>query len=140
MRKCIAVVIILLMAATANAGELTEKDTKLLTDQAMWLFHSEKFSEGYEMFLPYWPVAESEVQTLIQQTRDQWPTVTSRFDKSVGFEYIKTQRAGKSLIKHLYIQKFTYHAIRWQFFFYKPKDKWLVNAVMFDDRLEALLE
>jgi hypothetical protein len=128
------------MAATANAGELTEKETKFLADQAMWLFHSEKFSEAYKIFLPYWPVEESTVQKVIQETRDQWPTVTNTFGKSVGFEHITTQRAGKSLIKHLYIQKFSYHAIRWQFVFYKPNEKWLVNSVSFDDKVGALLE
>ena len=140
MRKYIAVVIICLVAATANAGELTEKGTKFLTDQAMWMFHSEKFSEGYNIFLPYWPFEKSEMQAMIYETQKQWPTVTNRFGKSIGFEYIKTQRAGKSMIKHLYIQKFTYHAIRWKFTFYKPADKWLVNTVGWDNEVEALLE
>ncbi len=140
MRKYIAVVIICLMAATANAGELSEQETKSLTDQAMWMFHSEKIPKAYNILLPYWPVPESEVQSVISQTQDQWPTITDRFGKSIGFEYIKTQRVGKSLMKHLYIQKFTYHAIRWQFVFYKPKDKWLVNLVRFDDKVEELLE
>ena len=140
MRKFMAVVIICLMAATANAGDLTVQETKSLTEQAMWLFHSEKFSDAYNTFVPYWPVPESEVQAIIYQTQGQWPNVTNRFGRSIGFEYIKTQKVGQSLMKHLYIQKFTYHAIRWQFVFYKPKDKWLVNSVRFDDKVEALLE
>jgi len=36
--------------------------------------------------------------------------------------------------------KFENHAIYWQFTFYKPKDKWLVNGVQFLDSLDILYE
>lgn len=140
MRNILLTTILICLSFASSAKELTEKDSKSLCNNAMSLFNKNKIKEAYELFLPYWPLPESEITALINQTKSQWGTVQSRFGENAGFEFIETQRVGKSFIRHLYIQKFMNHSIRWQFTFYKPKNKWRVNGLVFDDQVGELFK
>jgi hypothetical protein len=95
---------------------------------------------GYETLKPYWPLASVEIDNLANQTNTQWPMVKQRFGTSIATEFIKETKAGDSLARFVYLQKFQNHAIRWVFTFYKPKDRWIINGVSFDDRLDLLFE
>lgn len=41
-------------------------------------------------------------------------------------------------MKTTYIGKFERHIVRWVFTFYRPKDQWMVNAITWDDDIDAL--
>lgn len=138
MRSTIIILLLMLFSWHSHAAELDQAATRQLTDKAMALFVANKLKEGYRVFVPHWPLPESEINTLIEQTEKQWSIVSSRFGTSAGYEFIATKRAGNSLIRHIYIQKFTNHAIRWQFTFYKPNNKWRVNSIVFDDQIGNL--
>lgn len=140
MRKLLLLTLLLGVFSFASAEELTEADTRAICDKAMTQFSQNKLKEGYELFIPYWPLPKSEISALIYQTESQWGTVQSRFGKNAGFEFIETKRVGKSLIRHIYIQKFMNHSLRWRFTFYKPREKWRVNSIKFDDSIGALFK
>lgn len=123
---------------TLFAAELNESELKPLVEKAMAKFVLNRIDDGYKVFQPYWPMPEHELTSLIDHTDRQWNSVALRYGESIGFEHISTQRAGKSLLQYTYIQKLRNHALRWEFRFYKAKDKWQVNAVAFDDRIDAL--
>ena len=127
-----------LLSVTANAAELDQAETRKLTDQAIELFVANKIKEGYRLFAPHWPLPEAEINALIERTERQFGQAVTRFGGNTGYEFVATKRVGNSLIRHIYIQKFMNHAIRWQFTFYKPKTKWRVNSIVFDDQIGQL--
>lgn len=138
MRKLLLVTLLLGFFTHAQANELSEADTLKICNKAMSLFSQNKVKEGYDVFVPYWPLPESEITALVYQTESQWGAVQARFGDNAGYEFIETQRVGKSLIRHIYLQKFMNHSLRWQFTFYKPDDKWRVNSLTFDDKIGEL--
>lgn len=125
----------------ALAGEFASlAEARKVSDKAVALFQQEKIVAGYASLKPYWPLSSVEIDNLANQTNTQWPMVKQRFGTSIATEFIKESKAGESFARFIYLQKFENHAIRWVFTFYKPKDRWIINGVSFDDRLDLLLE
>jgi hypothetical protein len=124
---------IVFAADFANLGE-----ARKVADKAVALFQQEKIVAGYGSLKSYWPLPGVEIDNLASQTNTQWPMVKGRFGASLSTEFVKECKVGDSVARFVYLQKFQNHAIRWMFTFYKPKDKWLVNTVSFDDNIGAL--
>jgi hypothetical protein len=135
----IALLSLLLGSVVARADDLTTlAEAKKMTDRAVALFAEEQFAEAYGTLKPYWPLPEVEIDNLANQTSMQWPLVRQRFGATVGTEFVSQNEVGSSLARVVYLQKFQNHALRWVFHFYKPKDRWVINAVTFDDQLHLL--
>ena len=125
--------------AVSAAGEFESlADARKFTDRTVELFRDEKIVEAFESMKPYWPLPAAEIETVASQTSLQWPVVRQRFGPSVGTEFVKQLDGGPSFARFIYLQKFQNHAIRWVFTFYKPKDRWVINAVSFDDQVNLL--
>jgi len=125
-------------AWAADFASLAE--ARKVTDKAVALFQQEKIAPAYAALKPYWPLPAVEIDNLANQTNTQWPVLKPRFGASIGTEFITEMKAGESIARFIYLQKFENHAIRWVFTFYRPKDRWVVNGVSFDDRIDLLLE
>lgn len=115
-------------------------EARKVADKAVALFKEEKMVEGYAVLKPYWPLPPVEIDGLANQTNTQWPVVKQRFGISLGTEFIQERKAGQSLAQLIYLHKFQRHALRWVFVFYKPDDRWVINAVSFDDSIGTLFD
>lgn len=132
----------LLLAPIASRSDDfgTLADARKIADQAVSLFAVEKFTEGYGSLKPYWPLAAVEIDSVANQTTTQWPIVRQRFGTTIGTEFVRQVEGGSSFARFIYLQKFQNHAIRWVFTFYKPKERWIVNGVSFDDQVQLLFQ
>ena len=57
---------------------------------------------------------------------------------SVGYEFIRSERVGDSLLKLVYIEKAEKQAIPWQFIFYKTTAGWALSAFNTGDDINTL--
>ena len=112
-------------------------DTRKLADSMVELFMKE-FQQAIDLAKPHWPLAKVELDGLVNQITGQWPIVDQRFGDAIGSEYVKSEAIGKSFIQYYYLHKFQNHAIYWKISFYKPKDIWVVNNLLFLDKLDPL--
>ncbi|MET0068259.1 MAG: hypothetical protein ABW076_18090 [Candidatus Thiodiazotropha sp.] len=129
----------LLLSSCAGADSFASlNQARSVFERAMKAFQNEQITEGYKTLKPYWPLPGVEIDNLANTTNTQWPLVKQRFGVSIGTEFIMEQKAGDSLARFIYLQKFENHAIRWMFRLYKPRDKWVINGVSFDDQIEQL--
>ncbi|UXY17264.1 hypothetical protein N8I74_09720 [Chitiniphilus purpureus] len=136
---CIAFLLALIAPVASYADDFaTLADVRKAADRAIALFREEKFVEGYDSLKPYWPLPAVEVDNMANQTSVQWPLVRQRFGLSIGTEFVSQVEGGPSLARLVYLQKFQRHALRWVFTFYKPKDRWVINSVSFDDQIQLL--
>lgn len=142
--KFIAVVIFsLIMATTAGAATATleSKDAaKKLTDQVMDKVVAGDVEAGLLLLKPYLIIPESEFNVMLEQTKLQLPAIQGRFGKVLGSEFIREKSVGKSLLQVVQIQKFEKHIMRWNFVFYCPDGKWILNTFNFDDKIQLMFE
>ena len=78
--------------------------------------------------------------SMANQINQQWPLVDQRFGAAISKEFIKEKSIGESFVRYYYLHKFENHSIYWQIDFYKPRDYWQINSIIFLDSLEPLYE
>jgi hypothetical protein len=130
---------VLLLAASAYAQESGRlKDpaaARQLSDQMMQRIASGDIEGGLRLAQPYVVIPDAELQAMIDQAKIQAPIMAQRFGKSVGYEFIREERAGEHLLHTLYINRFERHMTRWNFYFYRTSTGWVLNTFQFDDSI-----
>lgn len=58
----------------------------------------------------------------------------------MGYEFIRAEKVGESLLKLSYIEKTQKQAIPWQFIFYKTPTGWGVSAFNNGDNVDSLFD
>ena len=70
--------------------------------------------------------------------RKQTEAALPPLGKVLGFELIREEPFGTSLVRLVYLLKSERHLTAWEFYFYKPKNFWFVAEVNFSDKFHLL--
>ena len=137
------IMICFLLVVSANsqvwAATLPDKDAaKELAARVMDMVGKGKTAEALLKMKPYMIIPDAEFEVMRDQLASQAPMIDKRFGRSIGSEFIKIHEVGKSLMSVLYIQKFEKHIMRWVFYFYRPKNGWILNTFSTDDNIKQL--
>ena len=134
-------IMFVLFAGFSSANTLNnEESTRVLSDKMIQHFYKKEFQKGINLAKPYWPLADVELDNLVNTIKGQWPVVDQRFGEATGTDFIKTEKIGSSFIRYYYLHKFNNHAIYWQITFYKPESEGKVNNLLYLDTLDPLYE
>lgn len=117
---------------------VSEVDAKALAEKTMAKFVAEQYKEGFDFLVPYWNAPKNELDTLVMQTIQQRSTVKPRYGASIGYEFIGMKSVGHSLLKLTYVEKLENTALRYTFIFYRPKNTWEFQGMVWDDKLSLL--
>ena len=132
---------ILLFSVSLQAAELDSKEAaRNLAKSTMDKVSRGETLEGINLLRPYLIIPIAEFDAMLEQYKMQESMIKHRFGNTIGVEFVKEEEIGKSLFLITYIQKFERHIMRWQFYFYKPKDKWVLNTFFTDDKIKSLFE
>jgi len=61
------------------------------------------------------------------------------YGTSLGIEKVRDETLSPSLVRLVYLQKFSQYPVAWEFHFYKPKDTWVINTLNFKDQIASLV-
>ena len=135
---CIA--LILTIPLLAHSADLKSKEDVVgFVKTTQTLVASGDVIKAIEGLKPYVIIPESEFQVALEQYKMQKPMIDQRFGKTIGTELISVQEQGESLMLATFIQKFEKHVMRWRLYFYKPRDKWILNTYSTDDKINEIL-
>jgi len=140
MRVIVGIFLVLFAVSSFGGSLVDEKSTRDLSDKMIQHFFKKEFQKGIDLAKPYWPLADVELDSLVNTINGQWPVVDQRFGEATGTDFIKTEKIGSSFIRYYYLHKFNNHAIYWQITFYKPLNEWKVNNLTYVDTLDVLYE
>jgi hypothetical protein len=137
--KYLAAAIFLFISTVAGAATLDSKEAAVeLADNIMKKVVAGDVDGGFLLMKPYLIIPESEFTVMTEQTKLQLPMIQGRFGKTLGYEFVSEQMVGKSLLKVVHIQKYEKHIMRWNFIFYRPNGKWVLNTFTFDDNIRSM--
>lgn len=123
----------------AKADTLPNKDgAKKLAESVMKKVEVGKSAEALDLLKPYLIIPVAEFDVMKNQLTMQAPMVEQRFGKTISVELADIEEVGDSLMLVMYIQKFEKHLMRWKFYFYKPKDSWVLNTLNTDDKIQLM--
>lgn len=57
----------------------------------------------------------------------------------IGLEKVWEEDLSPSLKRIVYLQKFEKYPVAWEFYFYKPKDVWVINTLNFKDQIAPIV-
>lgn len=129
----------LLLAAsfTAFADTLkSESEARELSERVMAKLASGEIANAFALIKPYSTLPEAEVESLLQQTLSKREQLAGRHGQVVGYEFIGEKKAGESLLRLIYIEKFSTNALPWAFFYYKTPTGWMLNSFAWNDRIQ----
>lgn len=140
--KKLLIILICLIAPNMGIAEgfKTEKEIRAFSDKFMDQIIKANFKKAFDSTKSVWPLPEVEIDGIVNKIKQQWPMIENRFGMPVDKEWIKEKRIGKSFLRYYYLHKFENHSIYWYIDFYKPRDLWLINRVLFRDNLDVLFE
>jgi hypothetical protein len=82
--------------------------------------------------------AESKPQDIVT-LKSQTKMAMSLYGTPLGIEKIREEDLSPSLKRLVYLQKFEKYPVAWEFYFYKPKDVWVINTLNFKDQIGPLV-
>ena len=116
----------------------SEKELQTLVKEIMTDIGKGETAKGLDLMAPYLVIPQNEFEVTKKQILIQAPLLQEQFGRSLSTEYIRTDKVGSSLIRVIYLQKYEKKVMSWTFYFYKPKDQWVLNAFKSDENLEVI--
>lgn len=134
---CIALMCLLCSGAMAETLQ-DASSARTLTDQVMQKVGKGDMVGGVESIRPYLIVPPAEFEVILEQLKLQLPVQAQRFGKSIGVEYIRTDKVGDNLLRIVQLHRFEKHAMRWNFYFYRGNEGWVLNTFTASDDIHNL--
>jgi hypothetical protein len=70
--------------------------------------------------------------------RKQTEAMLPQFGKMLGAELIREDKYGGALVRLIYMLRSERHPTVWEFYFYKPSNRWFIAEINFTDKLTQL--
>jgi hypothetical protein len=115
----------------------SDLDPKEQVEEFLGRIKAGKVEAAYESIFAASGLAKAKPQAL-EVLRRQTEAVLPLFGNVLGWELIVEEHFGNSLVRMVYLLKAEKHALTWEFYFYKPADKWFASQVTFDDQYRGL--
>jgi hypothetical protein len=116
----------------------TPAEARQLTDRVMAKVGEGDIEGGLRLTAPFLVISPAELDAAIGQIKVQLPSMSQRFGKSIGAEFIREDRVGDNLIRIVQLHRFEKHVMRWNFYFYRGKSGWVLNTFKTDDDIRQL--
>jgi len=131
MKTAILASVLILVFVTASPAQ--EKSPKTLTEGFFRLLMEDKAPQAYDHVFVGSPVPKlrpEESSVMREQTR----AALAANGKILGYELIREEKFGDSVLQLVYLLRSEVIPTVWQFVFYKPKAEWyLLGVTFFDD-------
>jgi len=79
-----------------------------------------------------------EKKSAVELLENQTTTALKIYGKALGFEPVSEQVYGDSVARVVYVLKTEQMPLAWEFYFYRPKDRWVLINVRFNDEFDIL--
>ena len=116
------------------------RDTRGLADSTMGLIAADKISTAFEKLKPHMLMPATEVDDLVLKTIKVRSALADRYGPITGYAFVREDKASDFLIRYTYAEKRVTHALRWVFYFYRPRNAnaWVVHSVVMDENMDRL--
>ena len=128
--------LIILLVPTVSFAANTQ-DPKDIADDFLSSVVKGNISTGYDRLFVGSSIPSDKPQavaSLKQQTISGLPL----YGKVLSYEFINEEKFGSSIVRYVYVLKSEKAPLVWEFYFYKPKNKWFLANVMFNDQFTLL--
>ena len=98
------------------------------------------YNEAFAGLRPFFPISNERFQRMEDEARKQHAAAELQFGKPLGHILVREELVKDTVLKLVYLEKFEWDALVWEFTFYKPGDGWILNGLKFDDGFQSLFQ
>jgi hypothetical protein len=136
MKKMIVFVLAAIVTCTI-ASTAFAKEPREFVEEFFGYVKGAKISQGYDILF-----AGSDIPVMKPQAVDMLKTQTASglpmYGKILGFEKVREEKFGTSIVRLVYILKSEKAPTIWEFYFYKPQTSWFLGNIIFNDQFQLL--
>jgi len=115
-----------------------ETEVRRLADKVMAAAGKGQTDDAYAAMTPYTLTDINTLDRARLSNRTSRMQLEQTIGGSVGYEFIRSEKVGESLLKLVYIEKAEKQAIPWQFIFYKTGAGWALSNFSNGDNINSL--
>ena len=116
----------------------TRADVRKVADSIMASVGAGSFDGAVKQIRTYAVTPAADFDVFVAQVTSQLPLLTQRYGPATGYDFVREDLAGESLIRLLYLEKHEKSALRWSFIFYHGEKGWGLSDFKFDGNLLAV--
>ena len=135
MRKALTLVGAIILILYSNVALATEPNQ--FTEDFFKELKTGKISQAYDNLFKGSGIPQVKPQA-VEVLKSQTASLFSFFGSVLGYEKIKEENIGNSIVRIVYVLKHEKAPTSWQFYFYRPKDSWFIGHVTFNDQFQNL--
>jgi hypothetical protein len=125
---------------SAAPGAAANPEPRQLGDNAMKFIARDDIAGLFKYLGAIMPMEKDELDKIRDNIVGQRKGVTAKIGASVGYALISECRKSDTLSRLIYAEKRAKSVMRWQFIFYKPRDKWTLIYFFWDDKHPEFFE
>ncbi|WP_165967408.1 DUF2059 domain-containing protein [Luteimonas aestuarii] len=109
-----------------------------LSDRAMRAVVEGRVADALEMVKPHTTTPDAQFDALLEQLEQQGPNIAARFGASDGYELLRNDTIGDSLVRPVFLHRFDNSAMIWLFTWYRGTQGWVMTGVRYADDVSLL--
>lgn len=94
-------------------------------------------SRAVDEFFSKNPLLKEKTQQ-VQLLKSQLTTVAQIYGAPFAVELVSVEDLTPSLQRRVYITKHEWHPVAWELYFYKPKEEWIPDQILFVDQYQVI--
>lgn len=95
------------------------------------------YSEAIDKLYSSNPLMSQKSQQLTM-LKQQLGSISALYGSFINNENMNIEELSSSVIRIVEVAKHEHHPIIWEFYFYKPKDKWIISQGLFVDQFQTV--
>ena len=132
--KRLVLVLLFLFPLIVIAGESTPKT---IAEQFLSSLPRGRYDASYgELFNG--SSLSTENPQAVTNLKNQTEKLLPLYGSMLGFELIREEEYGTSIVRLVYVLKQEKNATVWEFYFYKPRSFWFLSFIRFNDQFNYL--
>jgi hypothetical protein len=124
-------------AATATAGTA---EPRAMAEQMLKFLPKDDLTGLFALMQKFMPLPKDEINKLRDTTIEQRKQIVAGYGSHLGNSFISECRRSEVLSRVIFIEKRVKMFVRWEFTFYKPRDKWQMSSFVWDTKNDHLFE
>lgn len=131
------IILIVFLLITPVLSHADESDPAAKASAFLKMVQEGKTSEAYDQLFVGSSIPVSKPQA-VKMLKVQTDNGLLLHGDIIGFEKVREEEFGTSVVRLVYISKAERSPIIWEFYFYKPKSDWFLANIMFNDQFQLL--
>jgi hypothetical protein len=133
--KMIWVIAFFVMSVSVCAAQ--DQSPRTMAETFFHSLQGGKISQAYDQLFAGSNIPQTKPQE-VEMVKRQTESGLTLYGKILGFELIREEKFGASVVRLVYVLKSEKAPTIWELYYYKPKGNWFLGRFLFNDQFNLL--